>query len=85
MAPSELMSRGGSSYYSHYNDEAGIEWLMKFKRKYPHIVWLNPISQVYWPIDYGSFTIQKVGEIFPMFELSLDGLEAAIKRLLVAK
>lgn len=85
MAPSELMSRGGSSYYSHYNEEAGVEWLTKFKRKYPHIVWLNPISEKYWPIDYGSFTIQKIGEIFPMFELSLDGLEGAIKKLLVSK
>lgn len=85
MAPSELMSRGGSSYYSHYNEEAGYEWLLKFKRQYPHIVWLNPISEYYWPMDYGSFTIGKIGEIFPMFELSLDGLEAAIKKLLVSK
>ena len=85
MAPSELMSRGGSSYYSHYNEMAGIEWLQKFRRKYSHIIWLNPISKHYWPFDYGSYTIGKIGEIFPMYELSLDGLEAAIKKLLVAK
>ena len=26
----------------------GIEWLKRFKEKYPHIVWLNPSERPYW-------------------------------------
>ncbi|MBQ4340106.1 MAG: VWA domain-containing protein [Firmicutes bacterium] len=85
MAPSELMSRGGSSYYSHYNDIPGIEWLERVKRHFSHVVWLNPIKESYWAYDYGCFTIERVGNVFPMFELSLEGLENAIKKLLVAR
>ncbi|MBQ3390680.1 MAG: VWA containing CoxE family protein [Firmicutes bacterium] len=85
MAPSELMSVGGSSYYSHYNHEPGIAWLERIKRHFSHVVWLNPIKESYWEWDYGSFTIERIGEIFPMFELSIDGLENAIKKLLVAR
>ena len=85
MAPSELMSRGGSSYYSHYNDVPGIEWLERVKRHFSHVVWLNPIKESYWAYDYGCFTIERIGNVFPMFELSLEGLENAIKKLLVAR
>ncbi len=85
MAPSELMSRGGSSYYSHYNEIPGVEWLQRFKRQFSHIVWLNPIKKDHWQYDYGYFTIDRIGEIFPMFELSIDGLENAIKKLLVSR
>ena len=85
MAPSELMSRGGSSYYSHYNEVPGIEWLERVKRHFSHVVWLNPIKESYWPYDYGCFTIERVGTVFPMYELSLEGLENAIKKLLVAR
>ncbi len=85
MAPSELMSRGGSNYYSHWNEEPGIEWLSKFKRHFDHVVWLNPIKQEYWEYDYGCFTIDRIGNLFPMYELTIDGLENAIKKLLVAR
>lgn len=85
MAPSELMSRGGSSYYSHYNEIPGIEWLERIKRHFSHVVWLNPIKETHWAYDYGCFTIERVGSVFPMFELSLEGLENAIKKLLVAR
>ena len=85
MAPSELMSVGGSSYYSHYNHEPGVSWLERFKRHFSHVVWLNPIKEDYWAWDYGSFTIERIGQIFPMFELSIDGLKNAIKKLLVAR
>lgn len=85
MAPSELMSRGGSNYYSHWNEEPGIEWLTKFKRHFDHVVWLNPIKRDSWAYDYGCFTIERIGNVFPMYELTIDGLENAIKKLLVAR
>jgi uncharacterized protein with von Willebrand factor type A (vWA) domain len=83
MAPYELTQRGGNSYYGLWNNEPGIVWLEKFKRRYKKVIWLNPISANTWEWAYGSRTIQAIREVFPMFELSLDGLEAGIKKLLV--
>lgn len=85
MAPSELMSKGGNCYVGLYNEIPGIEWLKRFQKRYPKHVWLNPIREVNWPYVYGNRTIEKIKELFPMFELTLDGLDAAIKRLLVSR
>lgn len=83
MAPSELFRRGGNSYIGLWNEEPGMVWLNKFKRRYKKLIWLNPIEQEAWPWAYGAQTIEAVGNVFPMFELSLDGLDAGIKKLLV--
>lgn len=83
MAPSELYRKGGNSFIGLWNKELGIDWLKKFKRRYKKQIWLNPISESEWEWTYGAQTIQAVGEVFPMFELSLDGLEKGIKKLLV--
>ena len=85
MAPSELMSKGGNCYIGLYNEIPGIDWLKRFKNKYPKHIWLNPILKQDWEDVYGSKTIMKLKELFPMFELTLDGLEAGIKKLLVNK
>ena len=83
MAPSELYRKGGNAIIGLWNEELGIEWLNKFKKRYKKKIWLNPISKDSWEWAYGSTTIQAIGEVFPMFELTLDGLEAGIKKLLV--
>jgi hypothetical protein len=85
MAPTELMSRGGSNYVGLYNELPGIDWLNRFKKKYEKHIWLNPIKKADWADAYGSFTIEKISEIFPMFELTIDGLEQGIKKLLVSR
>lgn len=36
-----------------------------------------------WDHAYGSATIREVREVFPMFELTVDGLTAGTKRLVV--
>lgn len=83
MAPSELFKKGGNSYIGLWNEEPGMEWLHKFKRRYKKQVWLNPIDKSTWEWIYGAKTINAISEVFPMFELTLDGLEAGIKKLLV--
>lgn len=83
MAPSELIRKGGNSVIGLYNEETGMEWLNKFKKKYKKVIWLNPIQKSDWEYVYGSTTLQMIGGLFPMFELTLDGLEAGIKKLLV--
>jgi uncharacterized protein len=45
-------------------------------------VWLNTIPEREWDRTYGSVTIRKVREVFPMFELTVDGLTAATRKLM---
>jgi uncharacterized protein with von Willebrand factor type A (vWA) domain len=40
---------------------------------------LNPVPEHQWHYTY---TIKAIRGIFPIFELSLDGLEAAVTRLM---
>jgi uncharacterized protein with von Willebrand factor type A (vWA) domain len=85
MAPSELMSKGGNCYVGLYNEIPGIEWLNRFKSRYPKHVWLNPIPEREWDRTYGSRTLLRLSELFPMYELTVDGLETGIKKLLVSR
>jgi len=82
MAPHELFTKGGNVEIGLYNREPGIDWLRKFKRRYKKLVWLNPIREEKWPYAYGNSTIMSVKEEFPMYELTIYGLESAIKKLL---
>lgn len=83
MAPYELVSVGGINDMRLYNSEAGIEWLRKIKKKFKKNIWLNPIAKSKWNYAWGSYTINIIRDEFEMFELSLDGLEQGIKKLLV--
>ena len=83
MAPSELYRKGGNAIIGLFNKETGMEWFAKFKKRFKKLIWLNPIEKMSWEWTYGAQTIQAIGEMFPMYELTLDGLEAGIKKLLV--
>ncbi|MGN0705634.1 MAG: VWA domain-containing protein, partial [Lentihominibacter sp.] len=79
MAPSELYRPGGNAIIGLFNRETGMEWFQKFKKRFKKQIWLNPIEKSSWEYTYGSRTIHDIGEVFPMFELTLDGLEKGIK------
>jgi len=79
MALSELTERGGCIDYYHYNSEPGIDWVRRFTRRFPWLVWLNPTAEEYW--QYRAST-RLLKETVPMFPLSLDGLDRALKRLM---
>lgn len=83
MAPSELFSPGGNCMIGLYNSIPGIEWLNSVKSHYAHHIWLNPIPKNRWNTIYGRETLNTLTELFPMYELSVEGLEAGIKKLLV--
>ena len=83
MAPSELYRPGGNAIIGLFNRETGMEWFQKFKKRFKKQIWLNPIEKSSWEYTYGSRTIHDIGQVFPMFELTLDGLEKGIKKLLV--
>jgi hypothetical protein len=82
MAPSELTWVNGAIDYWYYNDKPGIAWLQLFKDKFKNIVWLNPIPARSW--NYIQ-TIRTIRGIFPMFELTLDGLDESVKYLISGK
>ncbi len=85
MAPSELTMQGGAIDWAFHNDEPGMEWLQRISDHFSHSVWLNPIPSPYWNRTTGHYTITVIRKIFPMYELSLEGLEMAIKKLKVRK
>ncbi|MEM6531148.1 MAG: VWA domain-containing protein [Myxococcota bacterium] len=81
MAPYELTHQGGAIYFGHQNRRTGLQWLHEFRQKVPNSIWLNPEPQRLWHAD----TIAMVRTVFPMFELTLDGLSAAVDVLRGAK
>jgi uncharacterized protein with von Willebrand factor type A (vWA) domain len=82
MASYELNQIGGIIEWNLHNDRPGKEWLRMLKNKFEYTVWLNPIAKKYWHIVDGAYTIKHIREIFLMEELTIDGLEAAIKGLM---
>ncbi|WP_338870447.1 VWA domain-containing protein [Spirosoma sp. SC4-14] len=78
MAPYEITTPKGS--VEHYNEEAGIVWLDRFKAQYPNLVWLNPNVSAYWHYTQ-STTIIREWSGNRMFPLTLNGLEQAMKSL----
>jgi len=82
MAPSELLLKNGNIDYYRGNEESGLTWLKKLKKRYPAVIWLNPLHVKLWHYDYSSRTIGMVEETVPMFPLTVHGLEDGIKELL---
>lgn len=82
MAPSELTWVNGAVDYWYYNDEPGLVWLKRIRNTFPDIVWLNPLPQRRW--DHIK-SVRMVRDIFPMFELTLEGLDDAIRFLIRGK
>jgi hypothetical protein len=81
MAPSELMQPWGALYGYEADPDAGRDWLLRLARRYPRAAWLNPETPEAW--RYG--TASAIRRIFPMFPLTLDGLDAAVRALVGAK
>lgn len=76
MAPWELL--GAPSYSEAEKGAAGVAWLVYLREHFERSVWLNPEP----PSAWGGSTIETIGNIFPMFELTLDGLSEGIAELM---
>jgi uncharacterized protein len=74
MAPFELFNA-----YGWNPDEKlpGIDWLRLFQRRCKASVWLNPDPPRFWQHP----TVSAIGNTFPMYELTIDGLTSAVKKL----
>jgi len=79
MAPYELMATDGSIHLEDRSRTPSIECLKFIADAFPHCVWFNPISSSMWGYTQ---TISMIRQIFPMFELSIDGLEKAVAHLM---
>ena len=79
MAPYELSATDGSIYAHKRSGKPSIEHLKFIARTFPHSVWLNPIPGNMWGYTH---SISVINEIFPMYELSIDGLEKAVAYLM---
>jgi hypothetical protein len=79
MAPYELMSTDGSIYAFERSGRPSIEQLKFLAGYFRRSIWLNPIPVNHWPYTHSINVIQS---IFPMFELSLDGLEKGVQYLM---
>lgn len=82
MAPEELYSTSGN--YRGPNDGlSGEEWLLQLKRHYKKVVWLNPkMAPGHAPWREAETAIKAM---FPMYKLTVDGLNQAMAKLMVNK
>ncbi len=79
MAPYELMAQDGSIYITNRSGRPSSECLQFLAKTFRHSVWLNPVRRARWPY---TRTINLIAQIFPMFELTIDGLEKAVGHLM---
>ncbi len=76
MSPYELTQDG--SYFSYSQPRtAGLDWLKRFAEKTKAQAWMNPEHQLIW----NAPTVKAIRHVFPMFELTLDGLDKAVDHL----
>lgn len=79
MAPEELYAKDGN-YRGPNGGFSGHEWLLKMKRNYKRIVWMNPkMSPVAAPWREAETAI---GDIFPMLPLTVSGLDRGMEILM---
>ncbi|MEI7891515.1 MAG: VWA domain-containing protein [Myxococcales bacterium] len=80
MHPAEILGHGDwhfSSDRTHGEAMPGIKWLMLLVDFFHHGVWLNPDPPSYWR----GGTAEAISKVFPMYQLTLDGLGEAVAHL----
>jgi uncharacterized protein with von Willebrand factor type A (vWA) domain len=82
MHPHELMSGYGNIDPRRETETPGIAWLQRIADHFDRCVWLNPDPEKSWQ---HTRTTKVVGSVFPMFHLSVDGLEQAVGALIGAR
>ena len=74
MSPYELTYSGGAIDYSHKNSDTGLTWLQRIRQRVPNSLWLNPEPKKIW----NAPTIHLIRQVYPMYQLTIDGLTEAI-------
>ena len=82
MAPEELYSNTGN-YRGPNGGLSGFEWLQLMKRHYKKVVWMNPkMAPGRAPWREAETAVK---EIFPMYKLTVKGLNEAMVKLMATK
>ena len=79
MAPGELLNRNGAIDFWYENDRPGIEWLRDIRKRFQKAIWLNPEPCRWWT---STTTARMIRNIFPMYELTLEGVRAGARTLM---
>lgn len=78
MAPYELMHTKGFIHLEKKRSRPSIENLQFLAETFRHSVWINPEEERWW----GAWTVDIVRQVFPMFGLTLDGLDKTVHYLM---
>lgn len=74
--------------YDDYTDEngrhfpSGIDSFEQLRRTFDHAVWINPIREADHDEWDNSGTIAEIKKVFPMHDMTLRGLENAVRELM---
>ena len=79
MAPYELMATDGSIHIEERSGKPSYQRLQFIAKTFPRSILINPALAQDWPY---TRSISHIREIFPMFELTLDGLEKAVGHIM---
>ena len=63
---------------------SGLEWLELLKKHFPYLIWMNPEPTPTQPGFWGQ-THYQLSQMFPMFQLTAEGLETGMKRLMARR
>lgn len=78
MSPYEILQEGAS--VEHWNAEAGAVWMQRAVSSFPHVIWLNPVTEEHWGYTHSIGLMRElVSE--RMYPLTLAGLDAAMQAL----
>jgi uncharacterized protein with von Willebrand factor type A (vWA) domain len=77
MAPSELLSANGAIDWFERSETPGLVWLHRLRTHFTRCVWLNPLPPEHWR----GYTVEVIARLFPMFPLTVTGLEQAVEYL----
>ena len=78
MHPAELMNPRGNINPRYESETRGVDWLLRISDHFERAVWLNPDPPKIWG---HSQTCRIIERLFPMFQLSVDGIEDAVTAL----
>ena len=78
MHPWELFQPGWTIHrFRQHEMRRGLDWVEAFGKRFRNRIWLNPEPQRYW----NHPTIEAIGQHFPMFPLTLQGLRDGVRSL----
>jgi hypothetical protein len=71
---------------NHNLGYSGEEWFQLIQKRYRHAVWLNPYGWNFSEIfgDWGK-THAIISDLFPMYHMSINGLDQAMRKLMAPK